>query len=133
MKYARSPMPATDVFGAFSAPNALSVDSKLAAAFFHLYGLSRDDTAYVMDTFPIVRKNDEKAHGEYRTKRLILEIYDEIAEAARTGRPYLTRLDVFFDQLQVVDVPALVAANTHPWLNQTLCRVNDSVVRLGVV
>jgi mannose-6-phosphate isomerase-like protein (cupin superfamily) len=33
----------------------------------------------------------------------------------------------------VVDVPALVAAATHPWYNQTLCKVNDSVVRLGVV
>jgi hypothetical protein len=66
---------------------------ELDAAFFHLYGLSRDDTDYVMDTFPIVRKNDEKAHGEYRTKRVILEIYDEMAEAARTGKPYKTRLD----------------------------------------
>ena len=37
--------------------------------------------------FPIVRKNDEKAYGEYRTKRLILELYDEMTEAARTGRP----------------------------------------------
>jgi hypothetical protein len=66
---------------------------ELDAAFFHLYGLSRDDTDYVMDTFPIVRKNDEKAHGEYRTKRVILEIYDEMQEAMRTGRPYQTRLD----------------------------------------
>jgi hypothetical protein len=66
---------------------------ELDAAFFHLYGLSRDDADYVMDTFPIVRKNDEKAHGEYRTKRVILEIYDAMAEAARTGKPYETRLD----------------------------------------
>jgi hypothetical protein len=66
---------------------------ELDAAFFHLYGLSRDDTDYVMETFPIVRKNDEKAHGEYRTKRVILEIYDAMAEAARTGKPYQTRLD----------------------------------------
>jgi hypothetical protein len=66
---------------------------ELDAAFFHLYGLSRDDTNYVMDTFPIVRKNDEKAHGEYRTKRVILEMYDAMAEAARTGEPYQTRLD----------------------------------------
>jgi hypothetical protein len=66
---------------------------ELDAAFFHLYGLSRDDTDYVMDTFPIVRKNDEKARGEYRTKRVILEIYDAMAEAARTGKPYLSRLD----------------------------------------
>lgn len=66
---------------------------ELDAAFFHLYGLSRDDTKYVMDTFPIVRKNDERAHGDYRTKRVILEIYDAMAEAARTGKPYQTRLD----------------------------------------
>jgi hypothetical protein len=66
---------------------------ELDAAFFHLYGLSRDDTAYVMDTFPIVRKNDEKVCGEYRTKRVILEIYDAMAEAARTGQAYQTRLD----------------------------------------
>jgi mannose-6-phosphate isomerase-like protein (cupin superfamily) len=47
--------------------------------------------------------------------------------------PYDTHLDVLYPPLDVVDVPALVAAATHPWYNQTLCRVNDSVVRLGVV
>ena len=47
--------------------------------------------------------------------------------------PYDTHLNVLYDHMQVVDVPALVAACTHPWYNQTLCRVNDSVVRLGVV
>jgi len=66
---------------------------EIDAAFFHLYGISRDDTDYVMETFPIVRRNDEKAYGEYRTKRVILEIYDAMAEAARTGVPYQTRLD----------------------------------------
>jgi mannose-6-phosphate isomerase-like protein (cupin superfamily) len=47
--------------------------------------------------------------------------------------PYATHLNVFYDQLEVVDVPSLVAACTDRWYNQTLCRVNDSVVRLGVV
>jgi mannose-6-phosphate isomerase-like protein (cupin superfamily) len=47
--------------------------------------------------------------------------------------PYATYLDVKFGPLERVDVPSLVAANTHPWYNQTLCRVNDAVVRLGVV
>jgi mannose-6-phosphate isomerase-like protein (cupin superfamily) len=47
--------------------------------------------------------------------------------------PYDTHLDIKFGPLQTIDVPALVAAVTHPWWNQTLCRVNDSVVRLGVV
>jgi hypothetical protein len=51
------------------------------------------DAAHVMDTFPIVRKSDEKEHGEYRTKRVILELFDAMAEAARTGKPYATRLD----------------------------------------
>ncbi len=47
--------------------------------------------------------------------------------------PYQTRLDVLFDHLQVVDIDAVACAVTHPWFNQTLCRVNNSVVRLGVV
>ena len=46
---------------------------------------------------------------------------------------YETRLDVTFPALAVVNVQALVDACTHRWYNQTLCRVNDSVVRLGVV
>ena len=51
----------------------------------------------------------------------------------KTDYPYATFLDVKFPQLTVVDVPALVDAVTHPWYNQTLCKVNDSVVRLGVM
>jgi len=47
--------------------------------------------------------------------------------------PYETHLDIRFAPLEVVDVPAVVAAVTHPWWNQTLCKVNESVVRLGVV
>ena len=46
--------------------------------------------------------------------------------------PYDTHLDIKYGPLEVIDVPALVAACTHPWYNQTLCKVNDSVVRLGV-
>ena len=53
-----------------------------------------DASAYIMDTFPIVkRKDEEKYEGYYRTKRVILEIYDEMAEAMRTGTVYKTRLD----------------------------------------
>ncbi len=47
--------------------------------------------------------------------------------------PYETHLDVLFPALEVVDVQRLADAATHPWYNQTLCRVNDSVVRLGVL
>jgi hypothetical protein len=66
--------------------------AELDAAFFHLYGVSRADADYILDTFPVVRKNDERAHGEYRTKRAILEVYDALAAAVRSGTPYSSPL-----------------------------------------
>jgi mannose-6-phosphate isomerase-like protein (cupin superfamily) len=46
---------------------------------------------------------------------------------------YATHLDIKFDPLEVIDLQAIADACTDRWYNQTLCRVNDSVVRLGVV
>ena len=66
---------------------------ELDAAFFHLYGISRDDAAYILDTFPIVKRKDIAAHGTYRTQETILRIYDALSEAQRTGQPYQTLLD----------------------------------------
>jgi hypothetical protein len=54
--------------------------ARLDALYFHLYGLTLDDTAYVMDTFPIVRKYDEEAfNGRYLTKELVLGYYKALA------------------------------------------------------
>ena len=53
----------------------------------------RDAVAYTMDTFPIARRKDEERHGEYRTKRVIIENYDAIQESITTGEPYHTLLD----------------------------------------
>ncbi len=47
--------------------------------------------------------------------------------------PYETRLNILFEPLQVIDERALADACTYRWYNQTLCKVNASVVRLGVV
>jgi mannose-6-phosphate isomerase-like protein (cupin superfamily) len=47
--------------------------------------------------------------------------------------PYETRLNVLYPPLQVIDEKALADACAYKWYNQTLCQVNDSVVRLGVV
>ncbi|MHA1822407.1 MAG: hypothetical protein ACTSXM_00920, partial [Promethearchaeota archaeon] len=85
---------------------------ELDAAYFHLYlgtpeewqeqgtqelldyfPTPRDAVDYIMETFPIVKRKDIQKYEEYRTKRVILEIYDEMAEAMRTGTPYQTRLD----------------------------------------
>jgi mannose-6-phosphate isomerase-like protein (cupin superfamily) len=47
--------------------------------------------------------------------------------------PYETRLDIKYDHLELVDVPAIVKANQHKWFNQTLTKVNDSVVRVAII
>jgi hypothetical protein len=66
---------------------------EIDAAFFHLYGVEREDVEYIMDAFPIVRRKEEQTHGEYRTKRVVVEMHRELAEAIASGRPYQTRLD----------------------------------------
>ena len=46
----------------------------LDALFFHLYGLSEDDAAYVLGTFPIVRQQDIAAFGRFRTQDDVLAL-----------------------------------------------------------
>ncbi|MBU3749524.1 MAG: hypothetical protein FGM52_03590 [Mycobacterium sp.] len=70
-----------------------SIRAELDAAFFHLYGIERNDVDYIMETFPIVKRKDIAEHGEYRTKRMILEIYDAMAEAEKCGVPYRSPFD----------------------------------------
>ena len=53
--------------------------ARLDALYFHLYGLGRDDAGYVLNTFPIVRREDEKAFNSYRTRDLILAYMNALA------------------------------------------------------
>ncbi|MFI2374845.1 Eco57I restriction-modification methylase domain-containing protein [Streptomyces sp. NPDC018964] len=57
------------------------IRAELDALFFHLYRISRPNVAYILDTFPIVRRKDEAKYGTYRTKELILAEYDRMAAA----------------------------------------------------
>ena len=84
---------------------------ELDAAFFHLYlgpqsewqqqpealtrafPTPRHAVSYIMDTFPIVKRKDETKHGHYRTQQTILQIYDALGEAMKTGQPYQTLLN----------------------------------------
>lgn len=50
-----------------------------------------------------------------------------------SGTHYSINLDVRFDPLELIDVQAVVDSCTEPWFNQTLTRVNDAVVRLGIL
>ena len=53
--------------------------------------------------------------------------------AQQPAYPYETRLNILHKPLEVVDIQPLIDASTFQWYNQTLCQVNDSVVRLGVM
>ena len=90
---------------------------ELDAAYFHLYGIARDDVDYIMETFPIVKRKDVAAHGEYRTKRVILEIYDAMQRAMDTGEPYQTRLDP-----PPADPPVAHEGQPPEWLDNTPSR-----------
>lgn len=57
----------------------------LDAAFLHVYGLTRSESEHVLDSFPVVRKYEERDHGEYQTRRLVLEAYDRMATAIARG------------------------------------------------
>ena len=59
----------------------------------HLYGIKRDDVAYIMETFPIVKKRDIQQYGSYKTKETILKIYDAMAECIKNGASYESPLD----------------------------------------
>ncbi|MDR3556949.1 MAG: N-6 DNA methylase [Syntrophobacteraceae bacterium] len=71
------------------AENETAEDLLLLKASFHT---PRDAVAYIMETFPIVKRKDEARWGTYRTKDTILEIYDAMAVAIRTGVPFKTSL-----------------------------------------
>ncbi|MBV8730119.1 MAG: cupin domain-containing protein [Acidobacteriia bacterium] len=53
--------------------------------------------------------------------------------SGHTSFPYETRLNILHGPLEVIDEKAIADACEYDWYNQTLCRVNDAVVRLGVV
>ena len=53
--------------------------ARLDALYFHLYGISREDASYIMDTFPIVRNQDVDEFGSYRTKEMVLAYMNALA------------------------------------------------------
>lgn len=60
--------------------------AELDAAFFHLYGLDRHDTEYVLSTFPIVNRKDPELAGR------VLAAYDAMAKAVESGSPFVSTL-----------------------------------------
>jgi hypothetical protein len=68
------------------------LQAEVDAAAFHIYQLSRSQVEWVPDSFSVLRKYEERDHGEYRTRPLVLEIFDRMLEAHRTGTRYQSLL-----------------------------------------
>ena len=62
-----------------------------------------------------------------------IEGYQSKIEVSDEKYPYVNHMNILHDPLQLIDVQNLVNNCTDKWYNQTLCQVNDSVVRLGVL
>ncbi|MBB6345238.1 hypothetical protein FHU36_001747 [Nonomuraea muscovyensis] len=65
--------------------------AELDAAYFHLYGVARDDVDYILDTFRAFRNTRPEEFA--RTKKAILEIYDAMSAAINSGQPFQTILN----------------------------------------
>jgi len=72
------------------------IRAELDAFFFRLYGIERDDVDYIMETFQTesggLKNNDMAKYGTYRTKDLILEVYDRMSAADAADVPYETTI-----------------------------------------
>jgi N-6 DNA Methylase len=71
----------------------ITIRAEIDAAYFQIYSIERSDVDYIMETFPIVKRKDVERSGSFRTKELILDVYDKMSEAGRTGEAYQTILD----------------------------------------
>jgi hypothetical protein len=67
--------------------------AEIEALFCHLYALSRSDAEWIFDSFTTLARYEQRDHGEFRTKRMVLERYDAMTEAIATSS-YRCPLDV---------------------------------------
>ena len=68
------------------------LQAEVDAAVLHLYGLDREQADRVLDSFTVLRKYEERDHGEFRIKRLVLTAYNAMAMARSSGTAYQTPL-----------------------------------------
>lgn len=69
-----------------------ALQAEIDAAMLHLYGLDREQADWILDSFTVLRKYEERDHDEFRTKRLVLAAYDAMAKAKEQGTAYVTPL-----------------------------------------
>jgi hypothetical protein len=71
------------------------IQCELDAAFFHLYEIDENDINYIMDSFPIVKRNEEAKYHCYRTKEQILSVYKAMQKAMDKNIAWISPLEPF--------------------------------------
>jgi len=69
------------------------LQAEIDAAMLHLYSLDRTQAEWILDSFTVLQKYEERDHQEFRTKRLVLAAYDAMVEAQKRGTAYETPLN----------------------------------------
>ncbi len=92
---------------AFDPERRARLRAELDAYYAHLYGLTRDELRYILDpkdvfgpdfpgeTFRVLKEREEKEFGEYRTRRLVLDAFDRLAESPRFRAEMPKRVSAF--------------------------------------
>jgi hypothetical protein len=66
------------------------LQAELDAAFMHIYGFQRSEVEYILGTFRTLAATEERLHGEYRTRRLVIAAYDRMTDAIHAGGGWST-------------------------------------------
>lgn len=67
--------------------------TEIDAAMFHVYGLTRPEVEHILDSLLVIRKYEERDHCGFRTKRLVLDVFDAMTKAIEAGEAYATALE----------------------------------------
>jgi hypothetical protein len=68
------------------------IQAEIDAVMLHLYGLQKTQADWILESFSVLRKYEERDHGEFRTKQLVMAAYDAMANARELGAVYETQL-----------------------------------------
>ena len=69
------------------------LQAEIDAAIFHLYNLDRVQVEWILDSFTVLQRYEERDHKEFRTKKLVLAAYDAMAQAKNLGSAYISPLN----------------------------------------
>jgi hypothetical protein len=95
----------------WSATERATRRAQLDAYYAHLYGLTRDEVRYILDpkdlrgadfpseTFRVLKERELKECGEFRTQRLVLAAFDELAKSERFAKEMHNRQSVIGEPL----------------------------------